>query len=95
MAQARSTAVGSSAEAQSTAQTGFYATVVQSMATAPTGGTATTNAIAQAGGAGQAFANPGQTAYAFTSRRSRQGLYDDADRNFERSCRRVVRDRAI
>ena len=36
------------------------------MATAPTGGTATTNAIAQAGGAGQAFANPGQTAYAFT-----------------------------
>jgi hypothetical protein len=39
---------------------------VQSIATAPTGGTATTNAIAQAGGAGQAFANPGQTAYAFT-----------------------------
>ena len=58
--------MGSSGEAQSTAQTSFYGTVVQSMATAPTGGTATTNAIAQAGGAGQAFANPGQTAYAFT-----------------------------
>ena len=35
------------------------------MATAPTGSTATTNAIAQAGGSGQAFSNPGQTAYAF------------------------------
>jgi hypothetical protein len=38
---------------------------VKSVATAPVGSTATTNAIAQAGGAGQAFANPGQTAYAF------------------------------
>ena len=65
-AQAQSTAVGSSAEAQSTAQTSFYATVVRSVATAPTEGTAATNAIAQAGGAGQAFVNPGQTAYAFT-----------------------------
>ena len=36
------------------------------MATAPTGSTATTNAIAQAGGSGQAFSNPGQTAYAFS-----------------------------
>ena len=37
------------------------------MAVAPAGGTATTNAIAQGGGAGQAFANPGQTAYAFST----------------------------
>jgi hypothetical protein len=66
LAQAQSTAVGSSAEAQSTAQTSFYATVVQSVATAPTEGAAATEAIAQAGGAGQTFANPGQTAYAFT-----------------------------
>ena len=66
LAQAQSTAVGSSAEAQSTAQTGFYATVIQSVATASSEGTAATDAIAQAGGAGQAFANPGQTAYAFT-----------------------------
>jgi len=34
---------------------------------APTGSTATTNAIAQGGGSGQAFANPGQTAYAFST----------------------------
>ena len=62
IAQAQSTAVGSSGEAQSTATTGF----TTSTATAPTGGTATTNAIAQAGGEGQTFANPGETAYAFT-----------------------------
>jgi hypothetical protein len=36
------------------------------VAAAPTEGTAATNAIAQAGGAGQAFVDPGQTAYAFT-----------------------------
>ena len=62
IAQAQSTAVGSSGEAQSTAATGF----TTSTATAPTGGTATTNAIAQAGGSGQTFDNPGETAYAFT-----------------------------
>ncbi len=62
IAQAESTAVGSSGQAQSTATTGF----TTSTATAPTGGTATTNAIAQAGGSGQTFANPGDTAYAFT-----------------------------
>jgi hypothetical protein len=39
---------------------------VQSTAAAPTGGTATTNAIAR-GGSGQAFVNPGQTAYAFST----------------------------
>jgi hypothetical protein len=40
---------------------------VQSLAVVPTGGgTATTNAIAQ-GGAGQAFVNPGQTAYVFST----------------------------
>ena len=65
MAQAQSTAVGSSGEAQSTAGTSFTNVKVQSTATAPTGSTATTNAIAQAGGSGQAFSNPGQTAYAF------------------------------
>ena len=64
MAQAQSTAVGSGGEAQSTAQTSFTNSKVQSMAAAPVGSTATTNAIAQAGGSGQAFANPGQTAYA-------------------------------
>ena len=43
-------------------------------ATAPTGNTstggaatATTNAIAQGGGSGQGFVNPGQTAYAFST----------------------------
>ena len=65
IAQAQSTAVGSSGKAQSTAGTSFTNVEVQSTATAPTGSTATTNAIAQAGGAGQAFGNPGQTAYAF------------------------------
>ena len=65
IAQAQSTAVGSSGEAQSTAGTSFTNVKVQSTATAPTGSTATTNAIAQAGGSGQAFSNPGQTAYAF------------------------------
>ena len=65
IAQAQSTAVGSSGKAQSTAGTSFTNVKVQSTATAPTGSTATTNAIAQAGGAGQAFGNPGQTAYAF------------------------------
>ena len=64
MAQAQSTAVGSSGQAQSTAQTSFAnLKQVQSVATAQTGSTATTKAIAQAGGSGQAFANPGQTAY--------------------------------
>ena len=66
MAQAQSTAVGSSGEAQSTAQTSFSYVGVQSTAVAEVGSTATSNAIAQAGGAGQAFANPGQTAYAFS-----------------------------
>jgi hypothetical protein len=65
MAQAQSTAVGSSGEAKSTAGTSFTNVKVQSTATSPTGSTATTNAIAQAGGSGQSFSNPGQTAYAF------------------------------
>jgi PEP-CTERM motif len=63
-AQAQSTAVGSSGQAQSTAQTNLGR--AKSVATAPVGSTATTNAIAQAGGSGQVFANPGQTAYAFS-----------------------------
>jgi hypothetical protein len=67
LAQAQSTAVGSSGEAQSTAKTSLAGVNVQSMAVAPTGGTATTNAIARAGGSGQAFANPGQTAYTFST----------------------------
>jgi hypothetical protein len=67
LAQAQSTAVGSSGQAQSTAKTTFVSVSVQSSAAAPTGGdTATTNAIAQ-GGAGQVFVNPGQTAYAFST----------------------------
>ena len=67
MAQAQSTAVGSSGQAQSTAKTSLAGVSVQSTAVAPTGGgTATTNAIAQ-GGSGQAFVNPGQTAYAFST----------------------------
>ncbi len=67
VAQAQSTALGSSGQAQSTAKTGFGSVSAQSSAVAPTGGgTATTNAIAQ-GGAGQAFVNPGETAYAFST----------------------------
>ena len=67
LAQAQSTAVGSSGQAQSTAKTSFGFVSVQSTAMAPTGGgTATTNAIAQ-GGSVQAFVNPGQTAYAFST----------------------------
>ena len=67
LAQAQSTAVGASGEAQSTAKASFAGVSVQSTAVAPTGGTATTNAIAQGGGSGQAFVNPGQTAYAFST----------------------------
>ena len=67
LAQAQSTALGSSGQAQSTAKTSLAGVSVQSSAVAPTSGsTATTNAIAQ-GGAGQTFANPGQTAYAFST----------------------------
>jgi PEP-CTERM motif len=67
LAQARSTAVGSSGQAQSTALTSFSFVKVQSAAVAQVGSTATTNAIAQGGGSGQAFVNPGQTAYAFST----------------------------
>jgi hypothetical protein len=66
LAQAQSTALGSSGQAQSTAKTSFASVSVQSSAVAPTGGAATTDAIAQ-GGSGQAFANPGETAYAFST----------------------------
>jgi hypothetical protein len=65
LAQAQSTAKGSSGQAQSTARTSHGPlSLVQSVATAPTGSTATTNASAQAGGSGPAFGDPGQTAYA-------------------------------
>jgi hypothetical protein len=66
-AQAQSTALGSSGQAQSTATTSFGGVSVQSSALAPTDlSTATTIANAQ-GGSGQAFVNPGQTAYAFST----------------------------
>jgi hypothetical protein len=67
LAQAQSTAGGSSGQAQSTAKTTFGFVSIQSSAMGPTsGGTATTNAIAQGGG-GQAFVNPVETAYAFST----------------------------
>jgi PEP-CTERM motif len=67
LAQAQSTAVGSSGQAQSTAKSSLAFVSVQSTAVAPANSdTATTNAIAQ-GGSGQAFVNPGQTAYAFST----------------------------
>jgi hypothetical protein len=65
-AQAQSTAVGSSGQAKSTANTSYSFVKAQSEATAQVGGAATTNAIAQ-GGSGQAFVNPGQTAYAYST----------------------------
>ena len=67
LAEAQSTAVGSSGNAQSTALTSYSFVKVQSAAVAQVGSTATTNAIAQGGGSGQAFVNPGQTAYAFST----------------------------
>jgi len=67
LAHAQSTAVGSSGQAQSTAKTSYSFVKVQSGAVAQVGSTATTNAIAQGGGSGQAFANPGETAYAFST----------------------------
>ena len=66
LAQAQSTAVGSSGQAESTAKSSLAGVSVQSTASAPTGDTATTNAIAQ-GGSGQTFVNPGQTAYALST----------------------------
>jgi len=67
LAQAQSIAFGSSGQAQSTAKSSLAFVSVQSTAGAPTNfGTATSNAIAQ-GGTGQAFANPGQAAYAFST----------------------------
>jgi hypothetical protein len=69
LAQAQSSAStfdGSTGAAQSTAITSYSFVRVQSAAVAQVGGTATTNAIAQ-GGDGQPFANPGQTAYAFST----------------------------
>ena len=67
LAQAQSTAVGSSGKAQSTALTSYSFVKAQSAAVAQVGSTATTDAIAQGGGSGQAFGNPGQTAYAFST----------------------------
>jgi hypothetical protein len=67
LAHAQSTAIGSSGQAQSTALTSYSFVRVQSAAVAQVGGAATTSAIAQGGGSGQAFANPGQTAYAFST----------------------------
>ena len=67
LAQAQSTALGSSGQALSNALTSYSYVKVQSAAVAQVGSTATTNAIAQGGGSGQAFVNPGQTAYAFST----------------------------
>jgi hypothetical protein len=67
LAEAQSTAVGSSGNAQSTALTSYSFVKVQSAAVGQVGSVATTNAIAQGGGGGQAFVNPGQTAYAFST----------------------------
>jgi hypothetical protein len=78
LAQAQSTAFGSSGQAKSTAKTSLGGVSVQSSALASAGApqffvsTGTTNAIAQ-GGSGQAFVNPGRTAYAFST-----GLPDKA-----------------
>ena len=66
LAQAHSTAVGTSATAQSAAKTSLAGVTVQSTAAAATGGAATTDAMAQ-GGAGQALVNPAQSAYAFST----------------------------
>ncbi len=67
MSGANSTAEG---QASSSAKTSFAGMSTQSSALATNFGTffgpATTNAIAQ-GGSGQAFVNPGQTAYAFST----------------------------
>jgi hypothetical protein len=67
LAQAQSTALGSSGQALSNALTSYSYVKVQSAAVAQVGSTATTNAIAQGGGSGQAFVNPGETAYAFST----------------------------
>jgi hypothetical protein len=68
VAQAQSTAIGSSGQAKSTAQTDYFdTTLVQSTAVAEAGSTATTIAIVQAGGSGQVFGNPAETAYAFST----------------------------
>jgi PEP-CTERM motif len=76
MAEAQSSGFGgSSGEYQSTAKTSFYGVSVQSTAMAPSAGPTgsgdefeTTNAIAQAGGAGQPVPNNlFQTTYAFSS----------------------------
>ena len=67
LAQAQSTALGSSGQALSNALTSYSYVKVQSAAVAQVGSTATTNAIAQGGGSGQASVNPGQTAYAFST----------------------------
>ena len=67
LAQAQSTALGSSGQALSNALTSYSFVKIQSAAVAQVGSTATTNAIAQGGGSGPAFVNPGQTAYAFST----------------------------
>jgi hypothetical protein len=66
-AEAQATAIGSSGLAQATAQSGFGFVRAQPVATAQIGGTATANAIADGGGDGQPFANPGETAFALAS----------------------------
>jgi hypothetical protein len=60
--------------ASSTAKTSSAGASIEATATAPNGiaiggvvVAASTNAIAQGGGSGQAFVNPGQTAYAFST----------------------------
>ncbi|MGA9850534.1 MAG: PEP-CTERM sorting domain-containing protein, partial [Roseiarcus sp.] len=64
MAVAQSNAAGSSGQTLSTAQTGFA--FVKVGANAQVGYAGSTIAITQGGGSGEAFVNPGQSAYAFT-----------------------------
>jgi len=67
-AQSLATATGSEAMAQSTSQTSLgQVSLAKTVASSTTESKATTNAIVQAGGAGQSLVNPGQSAYAFAT----------------------------
>jgi hypothetical protein len=67
-AQSVATATGSAAQAQSTSETSLGpVSLAKTVASSTTESKATTNAIVQAGGAGQSLVNPGQSAYAFAT----------------------------
>src|SRR6185437_3152699 len=62
LAQALSTASGSSGQAEATAKTNFgILNSIQATATSQVGGSASANAFAQAGGSGSGAFNPGQS----------------------------------